>query len=64
MNWPKSRKLAVLKEYLSGVNEMEIFSKYGVTAPELREWQRAVETHGEGALRVTKLTKYRDKERM
>jgi len=31
MRWAKSRKLAVLQEYLSGVNEVEIFVKYGVT---------------------------------
>lgn len=58
-HWTPSRKLAVIKEHRNGASEVDIFVKYGVTAPELREWIAKDEKHGPQGLRVTYLDKYR-----
>jgi hypothetical protein len=58
--WVASRKAIVVKAVLSGlISEAEALERYALSQEEFSQWRHAVETHGEKALRVTTLQKYR-----
>lgn len=58
--WVASRKSAVVKGIAYGlISEDEALKLYGLSKEELQEWQKALKSHGEAALRVTALQKYR-----
>ncbi|NRP11955.1 hypothetical protein XMM379_001870 [Aliiroseovarius sp. xm-m-379] len=58
--WVASRKSAVVKGIAYGlIGEDEAMKLYGLSKEELQEWQTALKSHGEAALRVTALQKYR-----
>ncbi len=58
--WVASRKSAVVKGIAFGlIGEEEALKLYGLSKEELYEWQKALKSHGEAALRVTALQKYR-----
>ncbi|WP_116083945.1 DUF1153 domain-containing protein [Tropicimonas sp. IMCC34011] len=59
--WVASRKAAVVRAVRHGLITAEgACERYGLSAEELESWSRAVETHGEAALRTTALKRYRD----
>lgn len=58
--WVASRKAVVVKAVLYGlISEAEALERYALSDEEFTLWRQAVETHGEKALRVTTLQKYR-----
>ena len=58
--WVASRKAAVVKAVqFELISEEEALEKYGLSEEEFDSWCRAVEEHGEAALRTTALQKYR-----
>lgn len=58
--WVASRKAVVVRAVQYGlVTEGEVLSRYGLSDEEFGEWRHAVESHGEAALKVTSLQKYR-----
>lgn len=58
--WVASRKAVVVKAVLYGlISEAEALERYALSEEEFLLWRQAVETHGEKALRVTTLQKYR-----
>lgn len=58
--WVASRKSAVVKGIAFGlIGEDEAMKLYGLSKEELQEWQNALKSYGEAALRVTALQKYR-----
>ena len=58
--WVASRKAVVVKAVLFGlISEAEALERYALSDEEFTLWRQAVETHGEKALRVTTLQKYR-----
>ncbi|MDZ4312926.1 MAG: DUF1153 domain-containing protein [Cypionkella sp.] len=58
--WVASRKAVVVKAVLYGlISEVEALERYALSEEEFVLWRQAVETHGEKALRVTTLQKYR-----
>ena len=58
--WVASRKARVVKGIRYGLlTHDEACSIYDLSVEELEEWIRAVETHGEAALKATELQKYR-----
>jgi hypothetical protein len=58
--WVASRKAIVVKAVIHGlIGEAEALERYALSAEEFEMWRRAVETHGEKALRVTSIQKYR-----
>ena len=58
--WVASRKAVVVKAVLFGlISEPEALERYALSAEEFTLWRQAVETHGEKALRVTTIQKYR-----
>jgi Protein of unknown function (DUF1153) len=58
--WVASRKAVVVKAVIHGLlSEKEACDRYALSAEEFALWRNAVETHGEKALRVTTLQKYR-----
>jgi hypothetical protein len=58
--WVASRKAVVVKAVLHGlIPEAEALERYGLSAEEFALWRAAVEKHGEGALKVTTIQKYR-----
>lgn len=58
--WVASRKAVVVKAVLAGLmSEMEALERYALSEEEFTEWRQAIENHGEKALRVTALQKYR-----
>ncbi|NDW52167.1 DUF1153 domain-containing protein [Aliiroseovarius sp. PrR006] len=58
--WVASRKARVVKGIRHGLlTNDEACSLYGLSDEELDEWLRAVEVHGESALKATELQKYR-----
>ena len=58
--WVASRKVIVVKAVIYGlISEAEALERYALSEEEFVLWRQAVETHGEKALRVTTLQKYR-----
>ena len=58
--WVASRKAAVVRAVQHGlITRDEALARYALSAEELEEWRRAVQTHGEAGLKVTALQKYR-----
>ena len=57
--WVASRKAAVVKAVRFGLISLEeACSLYDLTQDEYRNWQTAVDRHGESALRATALKRY------
>lgn len=58
--WVASRKAVVVKAVLYGlISEADALERYALSEEEFALWRQAIETHGEKALRVTTLQKYR-----
>lgn len=58
--WVASRKAAVVRAVRHGLlPQDEACSFYDLSPEELQAWLDAVEIHGEGALKATRLQKYR-----
>ncbi len=58
--WVASRKAVVVKAVLYGlISEPEALERYALSPEEFALWRQAIETHGEKALRVTTIQKYR-----
>ncbi len=58
--WVASRKAIVVKAVLHGlISRPEALERYALSEEEFALWQNAVEKHGEKALRVTAIQRYR-----
>lgn len=58
--WVASRKAVVVKAVIYGlISQTEALERYALSEEEFSLWRQAIETHGEKALRVTTLQKYR-----
>jgi hypothetical protein len=58
--WVASRKAVVVKAVLYGLlTQSEALERYALSEEEFILWRRAVEVHGEKALKVTTIQKYR-----
>ena len=58
--WVASRKAVVVKAVVHGlITQTEALERYALSEEEFALWRRAVETHGERALKVTTIQKYR-----
>ena len=58
--WVASRKAVVVKAVLFGlITQSEALERYSLSEEEFVLWREAVEKHGEKALRVTSIQKYR-----
>lgn len=58
--WVASRKAIVLKAVKHGlISESEAKERYALSDEEFALWVEAIEKHGEKALRVTRIQKYR-----
>ena len=58
--WVASRKAVVVKAVQNGlISQNEAQERYALSEEEFGLWRQAVETHGEKALRVTAIQKYR-----
>ena len=58
--WVASRKAVVVKAVLHGlITQTEALERYALSEEEFDLWRQAVETHGEKALKVTTIQKYR-----
>ena len=58
--WVASRKAIVVKAVLYGlITQSEALERYSLSEEEFGLWREAVEKHGEKALRVTSIQKYR-----
>jgi hypothetical protein len=58
--WVASRKAVVVKAVIHGlISEKEALERYALSQEEFTLWRHAVELHGEKALRVTAIQKYR-----
>jgi hypothetical protein len=58
--WVASRKAAVVKAVAFGlISRPEALDRYALSEEEFTEWVTAVAEHGEAALKVTALQKYR-----
>jgi hypothetical protein len=58
--WVASRKAVVVRAVQYGlITESEALDRYALSAEELDFWRRAVADHGEKALKVTTIQKYR-----
>ena len=58
--WVASRKAMVVRAVLHGlIAEAEALERYALSAEEFALWRDAVEKHGEKALKVTAIQKYR-----
>ncbi|AWD23278.1 DUF1153 domain-containing protein [Pseudogemmobacter blasticus] len=58
--WVASRKAVVVKAVLHGlIPQSEALERYALSEEEFTLWRQAVETHGEKALKVTSIQKYR-----
>lgn len=58
--WVASRKAIVVKAVIHGlITESEALSRYSLSEEEFASWRAAVDTHGEKALKVTTIQKYR-----
>jgi hypothetical protein len=59
--WVPRRKAMIVNAVHSGVISLEeVCRRYELSIDEFVGWQRAIETHGIPALRVTRLQTYRD----
>lgn len=58
--WVASRKAVVVKAVIYGlIPQTEAQERYGLSDEEFGLWRQAVELHGEKALKVTAIQKYR-----
>lgn len=58
--WVASRKAIVVRAVSYGLmSESEALQRYSLSDEEFSLWRAAVESHGENALKVTSLQKYR-----
>ena len=58
--WVASRKAAVVKAVQYGLlTQDQAKERYGLSDEELLEWVKAATRHGEDALKVTRVQKYR-----
>lgn len=58
--WVASRKALVVKAVIYGlIPQSEAQERYALSDEEFGLWRKAVETHGDKALRVTTIQKYR-----
>ncbi len=58
--WVASRKAVVVRAVVYGlISEAETLERYALSAEEFLLWRNAVETHGDKALRVTTIQKYK-----
>ena len=58
--WVASRKAVVVKAVVYGLlPQSEALERYALSEEEFALWRRAVEVHGEKALKVTTIQKYR-----
>ncbi|WP_050522442.1 CtrA inhibitor SciP [Pseudorhodobacter wandonensis] len=58
--WVASRKAIVVKAVTHGlISESEALSRYSLSEEEFSSWRSAVDSHGENALKVTTIQKYR-----
>jgi hypothetical protein len=58
--WVASRKAVVVKAVIHGLlTQSEAMDRYQLSEEEFTLWRRAVESHGEKALKVTTIQKYR-----
>lgn len=58
--WVASRKAAVVRAVKAGLLEREkALELYSLSDAEFSEWERAVDTYGEAALKATSLQRYR-----
>lgn len=58
--WVASRKAIVVKAVVYGLlSQSEALERYALSEEEFALWRRAVEVHGEKALKVTSIQKYR-----
>ena len=58
--WVASRKAVVIKAVQHGlISQSEALERYALSEEEFGLWRQAVEVHGEKALRVTTIQKYR-----
>ena len=58
--WVASRKAVVVKAVIYGlISEAEALVRYALSQEEFATWRQAIEKHGEKALRVTSIQKYR-----
>jgi len=59
--WVASRKAAVVRAITYGLmGEDEACKAYGLSGEELASWRKAVDRHGEAALKATALQRYRN----
>ncbi|MDP4032595.1 MAG: DUF1153 domain-containing protein [Pseudorhodobacter sp.] len=58
--WVASRKAIVVKAVIYGlITESDALERYALSQEEFELWRTAVEVHGEKALKVTTIQKYR-----
>jgi len=58
--WVASRKAIVVKAVLYGlITQSQALTRYALSEEEFSFWQSAVKDHGENALKVTAIQKYR-----
>ncbi|MES2664880.1 MAG: DUF1153 domain-containing protein [Pseudomonadota bacterium] len=58
--WVASRKAVVVKAVLYGlITQVEALERYDLSEEEFALWRDAIATHGEKALKVTAIQKYR-----
>jgi hypothetical protein len=58
--WVASRKALVVRAVVAGlITEAEALARYDLSAEEFALWRDAVAAHGEAALKVTAIQKYR-----
>ncbi len=58
--WVASRKAVVVKAVLYGlISQTEALERYDLSEEEFALWRDAIATHGEKALKVTAIQKYR-----
>jgi hypothetical protein len=58
--WVARRKAEVVTAVRAGLMTFdEACSRYGLTAEEFASWERAIDRHGLGGLRVTRLQQFR-----
>jgi len=58
--WVASRKAVVVKAVVYGlISQAEALERYSLSEEEFGFWRQAVQNHGDKALRVTTIQKYR-----
>ncbi|EEW24354.1 CtrA inhibitor SciP [Rhodobacter ferrooxidans] len=58
--WVASRKAIVVKAVIYGlITQKEAQERYALSEEEFSLWRSAIESHGENALKVTAIQKYR-----